>query len=123
MNTPSDDLQKEDKLDKDMPNPYGIRGRHTVSGFYGCSGAPMCVFENGNLESPKMIGICKFPDARMKCITKLSPSVRGEFRNVDRNQFLQFTEMGLQWIFEAIESDAPPSAALSNSSLDENKDT
>ncbi|KAM0797034.1 hypothetical protein BDR22DRAFT_864558 [Usnea florida] len=103
MNTPSDDFQPEDMLDKDMLNSYGIRGRHTISGFWGCSGAPICVFENGNPESPKMIGI-----------------FRGDIRFVDSNQFIQFTETGLQWIFEAIESDAPPSAALSNFSLDDN---
>lgn len=73
MNTPSDDLQMED-----MPHPDGYRGRHTVSGFDGCSGAPMCVFENGNLDSPKMIGICKFSDSRMKCITILSLALQSE---------------------------------------------
>ena len=31
MKTPSDDFQPEDMLDKDMLNPYGIRGRHTIN--------------------------------------------------------------------------------------------
>ena len=38
--------------------PYGLVSRQTMSGYFGCSGGMVCIFKNGDVEKPKVIGIC-----------------------------------------------------------------
>ena len=98
------DEQDEDRQVSQSSQNYCISARHTISGFFGCSGGMVCTFDNGE---PKVVGICKSSLLSLRFNTNIEKStlidefyhtVRGQYHRRNFNQFMKLTEAGIEWL-------------------------